>query len=225
MIPMGAIRFRPGDWTPRWQAEAPLASKFAFCFKKIMAARRISSQKVQEIIKAYEQTGSIALSARQAGVSEPTASDYLVSLGYHQRRKQVLAPDGMKFCHTCKQFLAESNFSARGKGKDAWCKSCNNIRNRPHALKHTLNRLGITSAEYDHLLEQQQGRCAICGSEEGHISKSGSQARLSVDHDHLTEQVRGLLCNKCNRGLGYFCESTELLSKALHYLLEAERKR
>jgi hypothetical protein len=198
---------------------------FAFCFNKIMAARRISEQKIQEVIQAYQQTGSIAFAAKQAGVSEPTASAYLTTLGYRQRTQRRTAPDGMKYCHRCDRFLSKDQFSARGKGKDAWCKSCNAKRNRPHALKQTLRRLNMSRTEYEACLESQQGRCAICGSEQGHTSKSGHQARLSVDHDHTNGHIRGLLCNRCNRGLGYFSDSPVLLSKALHYLLEAERKR
>ena len=190
-----------------------------------MAARRISEQQVQEIIKAYEQTGSIALAARRSGVSEPTASEYLVTLGYHSRKKRVIAPDGMKFCHMCARFLPLAEFSARGNGKDAWCKSCNTVRNCPHALKHSLNQLKVTLLRYDQLQKQLQGCCSICGTKEGHKSKNGTSARLSLDHDHTTGELRGLLCNRCNRGLGFFSDSAELLSKAMHYLLEAERKR
>jgi len=208
------------------QAEAPLASMFAFCFKKIMAARRISEQQVREVVKAYEQTGSIALAAKHSGVPETTASDCLVALGYHKRKKRIVAPAGMKHCGRCERFLPEEEFSARGiKGKDAWCKACNNARDRPHSLKHTLGRLGATTAQYEQINQQQQGCCAICGAEDGHMSKMGHKARLSLDHDHTTGELRGLLCNRCNRGLGFFSDSAELLSKAMHYLLEAERKR
>lgn len=191
-----------------------------------MAARRINEQQIQEVVKAYEQTGSIALAAKRSGVAETTASDCLVALGHHKRKKRIVAPEGMKYCGRCEHFLPEDEFWARGtKGKDAWCKSCNNARNRPHSLKHTLGRLGVTTAQHEHITQQQQGCCAICNAEDGHTSKTGYKARLSLDHNHTTGELRGLLCNRCNRGLGFFSDSAELLFKAMHYLLEAERKR
>ena len=75
-------------------------------------------------------------------------------------------------------------------------------------------RYGISLEEYNKILEEQSGVCAICGSTEPDKSKK----YLSVDHDHETGKVRGLLCSYCNRGLGSFKESHGLLKKALEYL-------
>lgn len=63
-------------------------------------------------------------------------------------------------------------------------------------LKHRYN---ITPEQYDALNTQQKGLCAICGN-----PPRGKMQRLSVDHDHTTGRVRGLLCITCNRALGYF---------------------
>lgn len=71
---------------------------------------------------------------------------------------------------------------------------------------------GITSDEYDELLQQQGGVCAICGSE----CPTGN--RLAVDHCHETGAVRGLLCLDCNSGLGRFKDSLERLASARQYL-------
>ena len=59
-------------------------------------------------------------------------------------------------------------------------------------------RYGITSEEYDALLESQGGGCALCGA-----TTNGKQATrsLHVDHDHQTGRVRGILCGPCNQGL------------------------
>ena len=73
-----------------------------------------------------------------------------------------------------------------------------------------LRKLGITKQEYTAILEKQNGVCAICSNV---CSKS-----LAVDHDHATGVIRGLLCNKCNRGIGYLQDSPEILQKALNYL-------
>lgn len=66
------------------------------------------------------------------------------------------------------------------------------------------------------MLDAQDGRCAICG--EG-PSGSGAAGRLHVDHSHKDGTVRALLCNGCNRGLGYFGDSPDLLMSAVAYLL------
>lgn len=55
-----------------------------------------------------------------------------------------------------------------------------------------LRRYGITTRQYDRLLQLQQGRCAIC-------RRPPKTRRLHTDHDHATKRVRGLLCMTCNR--------------------------
>ncbi len=72
------------------------------------------------------------------------------------------------------------------------------------------------------LLESQGGVCAICKKEEQIIDKGGGTQRLSVDHDHDTGKIRGLLCNDCNVGLGRFKDNLELLRSAVAYLENGE---
>jgi hypothetical protein len=73
---------------------------------------------------------------------------------------------------------------------------------------------GLTIEQYDALLAQQSGRCAICGDRgENHNSK-----RLVVDHNHRTDAIRALLCLTCNLGLGGFKDDPERLKKAIEYL-------
>lgn len=76
---------------------------------------------------------------------------------------------------------------------------------------------GITSNQYDALLVAQAGLCAICKRPE----KARSKKFLAVDHDHNTGEIRGLLCHKCNAGLGHFDEDSDLLADALAYLLSS----
>lgn len=85
---------------------------------------------------------------------------------------------------------------------------------RKYYRNNGLRLYGITTQEYDALLKVQNGKCAIC--ERPHTE---FERRLHVDHDHLTKQVRGLLCVKCNQGIGYFDDSFELLERAKQYLL------
>jgi len=74
-------------------------------------------------------------------------------------------------------------------------------------------RYGITQAEYEALYLFQGGRCAICWR------ATGKSKRLSVDHDHKTGEVRGLLCSPCNRGvLGHLRDDVLALERAIRYL-------
>lgn len=85
----------------------------------------------------------------------------------------------------------------------------NRLRSKSNDLKKSY---GITLEEYDKLLESQGGGCAICGGKDERFKF------LPVDHCHKTKKVRGLLCQHCNRGLGYFRDSPELLRAAIAYL-------
>lgn len=72
----------------------------------------------------------------------------------------------------------------------------------------------ITLEDCDTLFQLQGGVCAICGKPE----TSAKVSNLAVDHNHINGSIRGLLCNKCNRGLGYFEDDITILSKAIEYL-------
>lgn len=73
---------------------------------------------------------------------------------------------------------------------------------------------GITIEDYDRILCEQGGGCAICG-------KAAGNRKLAVDHDHLTGEVRGILCLLCNTAIGKFGDDPERLILAALYLLRA----
>jgi len=75
----------------------------------------------------------------------------------------------------------------------------------------------ISIEDYDEMLEKQGGVCAICANPET-VCVKGTPKILSVDHDHKTGKVRGLLCRSCNTALGSFKDSQALLQKASEYL-------
>lgn len=77
---------------------------------------------------------------------------------------------------------------------------------------------GIDLAEYEELLAAQGGVCRICGGQ------NLNQRRLGVDHCHVTGKVRGLLCNYCNSGIGYFKDDLDLIIKAYHYLMTSREE-
>jgi len=71
---------------------------------------------------------------------------------------------------------------------------------------------GINLQEYNRLYDEQGGRCLICEVE-------APKGQLAVDHDHNTSQVRGLLCMRCNKGLGFFRDDVAFLLRAVDYLM------
>ena len=81
---------------------------------------------------------------------------------------------------------------------------------KKYSIKYWYN---LENKDYDKIFNEQKGCCAICG-----VHQSKLKRALSVDHDHKTNEVRGLLCIKCNVALGIFNDSIELLDRAKHYL-------
>lgn len=150
----------------------------------------------------------------------------------------------MKTCPKCNITKTRDEFytdPARRDGLRSWCKTCTNTasidwqkanplrvseirrkskravrqrhpdktskRDRQYNLK---SKYGISQYDYDQIWEAQSGLCAICGHTDFKT--------LSVDHDHHTGIVRGLLCTNCNQGLGKFKDNPNLLISAVAYL-------
>ena len=91
----------------------------------------------------------------------------------------------------------------------------------PTRLKANKRRslYGLTPVQHRELLDAQGGRCAICRC----LSPSGGKTldQWSVDHDHKTGAIRGLLCHHCNSGLGNFNDNQSILWSAIDYLRRA----
>lgn len=82
-----------------------------------------------------------------------------------------------------------------------------------------LRKYGLTVDQYDKMLSDQMGVCAICRNRETARDRWDSGINnLRVDHDHDTGMVRGLLCSNCNTGIGKFREDISVLRRALEYL-------
>ncbi len=81
-----------------------------------------------------------------------------------------------------------------------------------------LQNYGITEDDFLNLWENQEGKCLICDI---HLVPRGrSMDSAAVDHNHLTGEIRGLLCKSCNSGLGHFKDNPEFLASAIEYLEE-----
>jgi hypothetical protein len=79
-------------------------------------------------------------------------------------------------------------------------------------------KYGMVKSDYAKMLNDQAYQCLICSK---HHSKT--KFGLVVDHCHLTGQVRGLLCDSCNRGLGFFTDSADTLTAAANYLTKFKK--
>lgn len=138
----------------------------------------------------------------------------------------------LKTCTKCEEAQPLS-FFCKGNGPDGrhyWCRPCRSQYRRDNKVRLNArtrqlynerpdgwmrrNRKFKYGLEHDHylaLLAAQEGRCAICRS-------APKGKALCVDHDHATGEVRGLLCDRCNVGLGRFGDDPTLLRAAIDYL-------
>lgn len=82
---------------------------------------------------------------------------------------------------------------------------------------------GVTLDWYNQKLKEQNGVCAICKEPETAVIR-GKTISLAVDHCHNTGSARGLLCTKCNQGLGMFKDKIDILESAVRYLQRSEAK-
>ena len=135
-----------------------------------------------------------------------------------------------KTCTKCLEVKDLSQFykaSHMKDGKNSICRVCIRIRLNAHRKLNPqlyknydkkyyakyggrLKRYGLSKAEYTILLHLQGSACAIC--------KTPDNGKLYIDHDHATGNIRGLLCNRCNAGLGMFKDSSTVLLLAISYL-------
>jgi hypothetical protein len=145
--------------------------------------------------------------------------------------KRFSCPEGMNYCNRCDSYKPYAEFARDPDGPNGYtwyCKQCVSEYGKKYSdarvLRMKQRTYGIEPKEYLRLLENQGGVCAICGKPETKIYK-GKLAFLSVDHNHQTGAVRGLLCSACNVGLGAFRDDLELLNKAFAYLCERDTGR
>ena len=150
----------------------------------------------------------------------------------------MYGPDGQKQCSKCAHYLDWDCFARRKLDGKVYlrssCKACNKIttdkwiennkeyyqklkKESQKLLHHNhkkYERRGITKEQYDIVFEAQEGLCAICKQ------PPKNTHALAMDHNHKTNEFRGLLCKECNRALGLFCDNIDVLTNAVIYLKE-----
>ena len=145
-----------------------------------------------------------------------------------------------KACSKCgREYPATTQYFYKHKrqktGLSSWCKNCdaeyskqyyrdNKVKVSDHNKEWRRKRKGYLTAydrqrkyglsveEYDQLFQQQKGCCAICGRSQLELKRN-----LHVDHNHRTGEVRGLLCFRCNAGVGYL-DDKKWLEKSVKYI-------
>jgi hypothetical protein len=142
----------------------------------------------------------------------------------------------MKTCRKCNLEKSTAEFYNSKTATDkltSWCKPCTiasakktvngttlteyqrtwRNRNPQKRRKFYLQSYGLTVEQYDAKLEQQNHSCAICK-----LPTTQYRRALSVDHNHETKIVRGLLCDSCNLLIGHAKEQVSILKNAISYL-------
>jgi hypothetical protein len=137
-----------------------------------------------------------------------------------------------KKCWSCKTVLPLSYFwknKSKADGFSNECKTCSKAKvnawkartgYKPNSRAITLSAYRLTEERYAELLEAQQGVCALCHKPET-VVKHGKVQSLSVDHDHATGDVRGLLCSRCNTAIAVL----DNFDEAWHDKAKAYRER
>lgn len=140
-----------------------------------------------------------------------------------------------KRCPHCGEVKPTTEFSRRnsnGKwGFQSYCKECRNKKYKQYQIdnqekykrlnrnNHLKKKYGLTFEDLEKMLRDQDNKCAICGKELFLHGASVDYNKIArVDHDHKTGEIRGLLCDSCNIGLGKFRDNTDYLLSAISYL-------
>lgn len=140
--------------------------------------------------------------------------------------KDKRAADGLTYwCKDCRnqhnrEYLKANPEKAK-EHNDKWKERRKEYYKRPENAKklrnsHLKRNFNITVEDYEKMFEDQNGVCAICGKPE----ICDRNDNLCIDHDHVTGKIRGLLCNKCNRALGYFLDDPKIILSAYNYLIK-----
>ena len=130
-------------------------------------------------------------------------------------RKDDGLPYGPQNCEWRSPALEVSQLKDKAAYQRAWRMTRPNLARNANLKKC----FGISLDRYEEMLAVQGGVCDVCSQKEAmRHTTTGEVKALSVDHDHQTGAIRGLLCHHCNRGLGSFRDSIPLLRAAITYL-------
>jgi len=180
-----------------------------------------------------EANKSVRVIAQECGVDDSTISKWLrrFNIEYriirstfiltcadcgskYQNKGRKPSKDGKFRCNKCQRRRQNSKPKNKEKQKRYRKSKAGRDKTKAWQLKHLY---GLTLEDYEKLLEAQKGVCAICKK-----SYRDGGRNLSVDHNHISGKVRGLLCDSCNRAIGVFKDDILTLQNAIVYLIRSE---
>ena len=153
----------------------------------------------------------------QCGVDKPIdqfGRDNRRPRGRVARCKSCIKEYYLHYCKHNKNKLLSRQRNYRRKNKERIQKHRSTYlkKNRHKLRQYNVHKYVITMQDLEHMFLTQFGKCAICN-----ISFVDRKT-MHIDHDHTTRQIRGLLCEDCNRGLGSFKDNVVFLKSAIQYL-------
>ncbi|CAL9621790.1 hypothetical protein SUDANB145_05856 [Streptomyces sp. enrichment culture] len=123
-------------------------------------------------------------------------------------RVEVPVPRGHKRCPRCEQAKPYAGWERNKSSSDGWSSYCRECRAERNRISYFRREYGLTPAESDGLIAEQQGVCCIC------LAAPAEH----VDHCHETGRVRGVLCFSCNAALGQFKDRPDAIRRAAAYV-------
>lgn len=113
---------------------------------------------------------------------------------YRERNRKNLVEKAKKHWHSVQKFRTDENRELRSK-----------------------RRYGVTKKDFDELFKRQNGQCKLCREN----LKAGTKS-VHIDHCHKTKNVRGILCARCNLGIGRFGDNIDGMMEAVRYLINTD---
>ena len=117
---------------------------------------------------------------------------------------------GNRLCRGCSNPMIKGTYYEHNK---TVCKNCSHAAAAKYIrTTYKFKKYSIDQEQYNRLIVEQRNACAIC-----RVSFDRNTT-TRIDHDHVTGEVRGLLCHYCNVGLGHFKDNIEFLTESIKYL-------
>jgi len=137
----------------------------------------------------------------------------LCKRGHDMAKSRKKAKDGHTFCSECAREYAKEYHKKHPEYQKRYCRAYQ--KTHPRKYYHIKRNYGLEQEQVIEIMESQHYKCAICD-----IPFNETQA--CIDHNHETNNVRGILCRTCNTGIGSLKNSVKILQSAIKYLNKAD---
>ena len=178
-----------------------------------------NKEQIASKAKEYYEKNKEQIAARNKEYYEKNRERWLAyRKEYYENNKEQIAAYNKEQVFARQKEYNKKYYANNKEKNNISCKEW--YQNNKETLKvfRRFNKYGISSAEYDNMLEEQDNKCKICLTSFADITLKNGRTSAHIDHCHTTNKIRGLLCNYCNSGLGFFKDNTETLANAIVYL-------